>query len=75
MSDWATAGLWIAFRLGFSSILNKKEKGEVSNILDLKMKHHLETHNKLPTGDEIVMMFEKTYNDITFFYHDIRLGV
>ena len=71
MNDWATAGMWIGFRLGFSSILNEKEKDEVSNILDLKMKYHFETHNKLPTGDEIVMMFEKTYDDIIFFYHDI----
>lgn len=75
MSDWATAGLWVCFRLGFSSILNGKEKGEVSNILDLKMKHHLETHDKLPTGNEIIMMFEKTYDDIIFFYHDIQLGI
>lgn len=75
MLDWAGAGLWISFRLGFSSILDGKEKDEVSNILDLKMKHHLETYNKLPTGDEIVTLFEKTYDDIIFFYHDIRLNL
>ena len=67
--DWYAAMLWIAMRLGFSSVLSEKERTEVSNILDLKMDYYLEQNKRLPTGHEIMQMFEKTYDDIYWFYH------
>jgi hypothetical protein len=67
--DWLTAGLWVAFRLGLSSLLNKKERAEVSDILDKKMLYHFEQNQRLPTGYEIMWMFERTYDDVYNFYH------
>lgn len=67
--DWFTAMLWVAFRLGLSSILNAKERGEVSDILDKKMVYYFEQHQRLPTGYEIMWMFEQTYDDVYNFYH------
>ena len=67
--DWFTAMLWVAFRLGLSSLLNEKERAEVSDILDKKMLYYFEQNHRLPTGHEIMLMFERTYDDVYNFYH------
>ncbi len=67
--DWFAAMFWVALRLGLSSLLNDKERGEVSDILDKKMLYYFEQHQRLPTGHEIMMMFERTYDDVYNFYH------
>lgn len=67
--DWFVAMMWVAFRLGLSSLLNEKERAEVSDILDKKMLYYFEQNQRLPNGHEIMWMFEKTYDDIYFFYH------
>lgn len=67
--DWMAASMWIAFRLGLSKLLSKKEQDEVSNLLDKKLEYYITIHNKFPTGREIVSIFEKTYDDVYWFYH------
>lgn len=67
--DWFIAVLYIGFRLGLSSLLNEKERGEVHDILDKKMIYHFEQNHRLPTGQEIMWIFERTYDDVYNFYH------
>ena len=66
---WFVSVLYIAFRLSLSSLLNEKERGEVSNILDKKMIYYFEQNQRLPDGYEIMWMFERTYDDVYNFYH------
>ena len=71
MRDLLPASLWMAFRLGLSNLLSDKEKKEVSDITYEKIEYIIKTENRFPNGDEIMQMFEKTYDDIYRFYHGI----
>lgn len=56
-------------RLGFSKLLTRKEKDEVLDLLDKKLKYRFAIDNKIPSGTKIVEIFEKTYDDVYWFYH------